>query len=139
MLNAQIPRTLQYGNADCSCWNTGCGEFDIAETLSSGSVFMKSTLHTNTPGGNSDYLVRPTTGTMKLAVIFDASEATANIQYVSTYRFACERCTELCTDCFDRVLPQDYEFPTSLTVNELKKLVSDTAASKVSHFHIHSS
>lgn len=26
MLNAQIPRTLQYGNAACSCWITGCGE-----------------------------------------------------------------------------------------------------------------
>ncbi len=26
MLNAQIPRTLQYGNANCSCWESGCGE-----------------------------------------------------------------------------------------------------------------
>jgi len=26
MLNAQIPRTLQYGDASCSCWESGCGE-----------------------------------------------------------------------------------------------------------------
>lgn len=26
MLNAQIPRTIQYGNPDCSCWESGCGE-----------------------------------------------------------------------------------------------------------------
>ena len=30
MLNAQIPRTLQYGNAACSCWESGCGEFDVS-------------------------------------------------------------------------------------------------------------
>ncbi len=26
MLNAQIPRTTQYGPADCNCWESGCGE-----------------------------------------------------------------------------------------------------------------
>jgi hypothetical protein len=82
MLNAQIPRTLQYGKSECSCWETGCGEFDIAEALSSGSAYLKSTLHTNRPGGASDYLLRPTHGTMKIAVIFDSSEAIAHIQYV---------------------------------------------------------
>jgi len=59
MLNAQIPRTLQYGNAQCSCWESGCGELDIAEGLFSGSTYLKSTLHANTPGGDSDYLVHP--------------------------------------------------------------------------------
>lgn len=29
-LNAQIPRTLQYGKAECSCWQSGCGEFDVS-------------------------------------------------------------------------------------------------------------
>lgn len=32
MLNAQIPRTSQYGKEECSCWKTGCGEFDIGES-----------------------------------------------------------------------------------------------------------
>jgi hypothetical protein len=34
LLNTKIPRTQQYG--DCSCWKTGCGEFDIFETLAPG-------------------------------------------------------------------------------------------------------
>jgi len=63
LLNANIPRTAQYHS--CSCWKTGCGEFDIVETLHSGSTYMKSTLHTNTPGGDSDFVVRPTTEMMK--------------------------------------------------------------------------
>ncbi len=25
LLNAQIPRTLQYGDSSCSCWSSGCG------------------------------------------------------------------------------------------------------------------
>lgn len=62
LLNAEVPRAAQYG---CSCWKSGCGEFDIVETLHSGSPYMKSTLHSNTPGGDSDFLARPTSGTMK--------------------------------------------------------------------------
>ncbi|EMC95364.1 hypothetical protein BAUCODRAFT_72229 [Baudoinia panamericana UAMH 10762] len=59
MLNAQIPRTLQYGTASCSCWTSGCGEFDIFEVLAPGDGRMKSTLHGNIAGGDSDYFVRP--------------------------------------------------------------------------------
>lgn len=67
MLNAQIPRTGQYSS--CSCWTSGCGEFDICEVLDSGNTRCKSTYHGNTPGGSSDYFARPTTGTMKMAVV----------------------------------------------------------------------
>lgn len=69
MLNAQIARTAQY--ASCSCWgNTGgCGEFDVCEVLDSGNSKCKSTWHGNTPGGSSDYFDRPTTSSMKLAVV----------------------------------------------------------------------
>jgi hypothetical protein len=35
-LNSQIPRTEQYGA--CSCWESGCGEFDIYETLDPGNT-----------------------------------------------------------------------------------------------------
>lgn len=66
-LNAQIPRTLQYG--DCSCWQSGCGEFDIFETLDSGSGMAKSTLHGVVNGGSSDYFVRPVSQYLKVAVI----------------------------------------------------------------------
>ncbi|KAF2417230.1 hypothetical protein EJ08DRAFT_622322, partial [Tothia fuscella] len=67
-LNAQIPRTAQY--ASCSCWKSGCGEFDIFETLHSGSSFCKSTLHGGVNGGSSDYFTRPASKYMKAAVIF---------------------------------------------------------------------
>lgn len=69
MLNAQIPRTLQYGQADCSCWSTGCGEFDLFEVLDSGNTRCKSTIHGNAAGGDSDYFTRPVSGTMKAAVL----------------------------------------------------------------------
>lgn len=69
MLNAQIPRTLQYGNADCSCWTSGCGEFDIFEVLAAGDKRMKSTLHGNNQGGSSDYFERPCDNTIKAAMI----------------------------------------------------------------------
>jgi hypothetical protein len=69
LLNAQIPRTLQYGPADCSCWTTGCGEFDIFEVLMPGDNRCKSTLHGNVQGGDSNYFARPTTGTIKAVLI----------------------------------------------------------------------
>ena len=77
-LNAQIPRTLQYGLAECSCWVSGCGEFDVFEILSTGSNYLTTTLHswqgTGTQfggGGCADYIARPLTGYMKAAIIFD--------------------------------------------------------------------
>ncbi|KAK3716652.1 target of Sbf [Vermiconidia calcicola] len=69
MLNAQIPRTLQYGNADCSCWTSGCGEFDIFEVLASGDSRAKSTLHGNRAGGDSNYFDRPVDAPIKVGVV----------------------------------------------------------------------
>ena len=71
LLNAQIPRTLQYGQADCSCWTSGCGEFDIFEVLAPGDTRMKSTLHGNIAGGDSDYFERPTGSSIKAALILN--------------------------------------------------------------------
>ncbi|KAK5134351.1 hypothetical protein LTR08_006531 [Meristemomyces frigidus] len=71
MLNAQIPRTLQYGNADCSCWESGCGEFDIFEVLAAGDTRMKSTLHGNIAGGDSDYFARPTGSPQKAVMLLN--------------------------------------------------------------------
>lgn len=79
LLNAKIPRTLQYGDASCSCWSTGCGELDLFEVITSGSNQLVNHLHdgqgTNSQtaqggGGTSDYLLRPYDSTMKAAVIF---------------------------------------------------------------------
>lgn len=78
LLNAKIPRTLQYGKVECSCWSTGCGELDLFEILSSGSDKMIATLHDGQGsnggagggGGSSDYFKRPTSGTFKGAAVF---------------------------------------------------------------------
>ncbi len=86
--------------------------FDIAEALFDGSTYLKSTLHTNTPGGDSDYLVRPTNGTMKLAVIFNSANATIQIQ----------------------VLPDNAGFDTSLSAAEVEDMCSDEDDESVSLF-----
>lgn len=47
LLNAKIPRTSQYSsNPNCSCWNSGCGEYDIFEVMNSTeSNHLFSTIH----------------------------------------------------------------------------------------------
>ncbi|KIW92130.1 uncharacterized protein Z519_07114 [Cladophialophora bantiana CBS 173.52] len=77
ILNAQIPRTAQYGN--CSCWASGCGEFDVFEVLDSGNQKCKSTWHGLKAKGDSNWFQRPTSGTKKVAVVFDGSSGTAHI------------------------------------------------------------
>lgn len=71
-LNAQIPRSQQYGS--CSCWPE-CGELDLFEILSGGSDMLTTTFHSVVGGGGatSNYFERPTTGYMKAAVVFIGS------------------------------------------------------------------
>ncbi|KAL1303661.1 hypothetical protein AAFC00_007016 [Neodothiora populina] len=102
MLNAQIPRTLQYGQADCSCWTTGCGEFDIFEVLAPGDERCKSTLHGNINGGDSDYFKRPTDSTIKAAMIMNGD----NIHI--------------------KVLDDSYEFGSSLDEAAISDICSST-------------
>ena len=81
LLNANIPRTLQYGNAECNCWPE-CGELDIFEILASGSEKARITYHG--PNGKSrgceDWMQRPVDGTIKLAVIMQ--DGTVSIEIV---------------------------------------------------------
>ncbi|ODQ51076.1 hypothetical protein SAICODRAFT_67294 [Saitoella complicata NRRL Y-17804] len=93
-LNAQIPRTLQYGDASCSCWTTGCGELDLFEVLTTGLDYMTTTLHdfqgTGTQyggGGSSDYFVRPKTSYMQAAVVFSSSDKTIKLAEISNVDF----------------------------------------------------
>ncbi|KAF1959296.1 hypothetical protein CC80DRAFT_490251 [Byssothecium circinans] len=84
-LNAAIPRILQYGNdrnnIPCSCWSTGCGEFDAFEILGRGEMRAKSTIHRqgNTEGGDSNYFLRPVGKTIKFAVVFHNWNITARV------------------------------------------------------------
>lgn len=84
-LNAAIPRVLQYGNdrdnIPCSCWSTGCGEFDAFEVLGRGEERAKSTIHRpgNLEGGDSNYFRRPVGRTLKFAVVFYDFNITATV------------------------------------------------------------
>ncbi|KAK6453726.1 putative TOS1-like glycosyl hydrolase-domain-containing protein [Scheffersomyces xylosifermentans] len=82
LLNARIPRTAQYSlNANCSCWRSGCGEFDIFEVMNSTeSTHLYSTVHDyqgtdNIESGLAAYghMLRDTTGVMRGGVAFDAN------------------------------------------------------------------
>ncbi|GMM38186.1 hypothetical protein DASC09_055250 [Saccharomycopsis crataegensis] len=82
LLNAKIPRTLQYGDASCSCWSTGCGELDLWEVVTSGSSQLTNHLHDGQGkdgtryggGGSSDYFTRPTSDYVTLVAVFDGSD-----------------------------------------------------------------
>jgi hypothetical protein len=84
-LNAAIPRVLQYGNdrdnIPCSCWSTGCGEFDAFEVLGRGEERAKSTIHRqgNLEGGDSNYFKRPVGRTLKFAVVLYEFNITATV------------------------------------------------------------
>ena len=80
LLNAKIPRTGQYVKETCSCWKSGCGEFDIFEVLDPGNTRCKSTVHSNDAVGHSDYFERPVDKTIKVVVIFTGSENKAHIK-----------------------------------------------------------
>lgn len=80
LLNAKIPRTAQYANnVNCSCWRSGCGEFDIFEIMNTTeATHLYSTLHDYQGTGDiesgipaSDYIERDLTGSMKGGVVFD--------------------------------------------------------------------
>lgn len=105
MLNAQIPRTLQYGNEACSCWETGCGEFDIFEVLAAGDSRCKSTLHGNIAGGDSDYFARPFTGTIKAALVLYDDNIHIKVLDNST-DFGSSMSTSVINDIVDGTLTQ---------------------------------
>ncbi|KAJ2905699.1 hypothetical protein MKZ38_004566 [Zalerion maritima] len=85
MLNSLIPRTGQYSS--CSCWTSGCGEFDIYEVLYPGDLRAKTTFHTNTPGGSSDYFVRPTDDYIQVAVVFDSDSNKVGVKQISNFEY----------------------------------------------------
>lgn len=95
------------------CIDTDFFRFDIAEALFDGSTFLKSTLHTNTPAGDSDYIVRPTTESMKLAVVFSSATSTIHIQ----------------------VLDDSVDFSSTLSGEDVENMCTQQTG-PVSHFHV---
>jgi len=82
VLNADIARTQQYG--DCSCWGTGCGEWDVFEVLDSGNPRAISAIHAGAMSGTETHFFdRPVSKTMKAAVIFDSANAAGTVVVLS--------------------------------------------------------
>ena len=77
ILNAEVPRTMQYGA--CSCWASGCGEMDVFEVLNSGNTKAISAWHGLNSKGDSNWFQRPTDKTMKAAVFLDGSSSSVHI------------------------------------------------------------
>lgn len=83
-LNAKIPRTSQYGN--CSCWGSGCGEFDAFEVMNGTQYLdLASTIHTYQGTGNitwgipaPGYFKRQLNDTMLGGVLF-ATDGSINV------------------------------------------------------------
>lgn len=82
LLNDHIPRTAQYPtNSNCSCWASGCGEFDIFEVMNGTERnHFYSTFHSfqgieNLQVGiqSYGYIPRDTDNAMKGGAIFDSS------------------------------------------------------------------
>ncbi|PSK60521.1 Protein TOS1 [Elsinoe australis] len=70
-LNAQNPRTSQYGPVTCKPW-PGSGEADVFETLAPGEKRAIAAIHGNTgfQAGNVDYFDRPTDAPIIFAAVF---------------------------------------------------------------------
>ncbi|KAF4784673.1 hypothetical protein HER10_EVM0011047 [Colletotrichum scovillei] len=80
-LNARIPRVAQYST--CSCW-PACGELDVLEVLATGDTKCKSTIHSNVPGGSSDYFDRPTGAPAKVAVVLDGDSGQVSVKMLDS-------------------------------------------------------
>ena len=100
ILNTQIVNQQQYGA--CSCWESGCGEFDVHEVLTPGASSGYATMHmgTNYHGQAPQGIDRPTSGTHKIAAIITGSNA-----YV-------------------QVLPDTFSFDSELPSDVMKSLIS---------------
>jgi hypothetical protein len=81
-LNAKIPYTMQYGA--CSCWATGCGEFDVFEVLAPGDTKCKSTFHSVFAGGDSNYFQRPSDAPVKVAVVFNSAGKAVSVKVLDS-------------------------------------------------------
>lgn len=93
LLNDNIPRTSQYpSNANCSCWASGCGEFDIFEVMNGTQRDnFYSTFHTfqgiedlGTGIQSYGYIPRDTQNTMRGGVVFDSDGNVATFLSNST-------------------------------------------------------
>ena len=80
LLNSKVVNTQQYAN--CSCWASGCGEWDILEVLSNDLTTGYASLHMGCNYGvtaEQNGIARPTTGTIKMVAIV-SSQGVAHVR-----------------------------------------------------------
>ena len=80
LLNSKVVNTQQYAN--CSCWASGCGEWDILEVLSNDLTTGYASLHMGCNYGvtaEQNGIARPTTATIKIAAIV-SSQGVAHVR-----------------------------------------------------------
>lgn len=75
---------------------------------------MKSTLHANQKAGDSDYIARPMSDSMKLAVVFNAAASSIHLQ----------------------VLPDHTDFSQQISAGDVAKMCTETPEKGVSRFHV---
>lgn len=85
-LNAQIPRTAQYG---CNCDRRGCGELDIAEVVTEGEEHCWVTMYSwQKSVGSGDWFVRPTNNAAVFATHFDVPGKTIRISQFKSFKYS---------------------------------------------------
>lgn len=91
-LNAQVVRAAQYG---CNCrgmgGNGGCGEIDIAETLTANSPQAFSEVYSfkgATGTGDKNFFARPSGGRASIAAIFDVKTDAISIVRLSDWDYS---------------------------------------------------
>lgn len=90
-LNGQVVRSAQYG---CNCRgmgaNGGCGELDIAETLSANAPQAISEVYSfkgATGTGNGNFFQRPANGRATIAALFDVQTDAISVLRLSKFDY----------------------------------------------------
>ncbi|KAI8392204.1 putative TOS1-like glycosyl hydrolase (DUF2401) [Nakaseomyces glabratus] len=121
LLNDKIPRTSQYPiNANCSCWSSGCGEFDIFEVMNGTERnHLYSTFHTyqgiedlGTGIQSYGYIPRDTRGTMMGGVIFDSNGNT--VSFISNSTSFDQTLSPSAVNSLLRAIPSNETYSTKL-------------------------
>ncbi len=101
LLNAKIPLTGQYvADKSCSCWDSGCGEFDLFEVLDPGNKRCISAVHAKPHSdGNPNFFPRPTDKFITAAVVFTGGKGHI------------------------KILDDNFDFASNLSSEEIKKMI----------------
>ena len=123
-LNGQVVRAAQYG---CNCrgvgGNGGCGELDIAETLTPNSPNAISELYSFKGAvgtGDSNYFPRPSNGRATITAIFDVETDAIAILDLSSFDYSQSQLPRSTIDDYLNAPAMQIAFGTSKRSNETR-------------------